>query len=135
MGYYFMVLIFLTHWNLVFVLLNFSNFLPISWAIWFCNVWQFTCTEKSIMQYHLVNTRWGQTLQQTPKVPGSVKIMRYQVTEPLYLFLPINLKGSLSRFWYFLTTYLWHYWGSYFNIIRENLHIYSTYPASQRNCP
>ena len=41
-GYYFMVLMFLTNWNLIFILVNFFHFLPISWATWFCNVWLLT---------------------------------------------------------------------------------------------
>ena len=33
---------FLTNWNLIFILVNFFHFLPISWATWFCNVWLLT---------------------------------------------------------------------------------------------
>ena len=38
----------------------------------------------------VISTGSGQTLQQTPKIPGSAEIMRNQVTEPIvaYLLLP-----------------------------------------------
>ena len=86
MGYYFMVLIFLAHWNLVFDLLNFSNFLPISWAIWFWNVWPFTSTEKSQSGYD-VSTGLGQTLEQTPKIPKS---RNHEKSIVPYLSLPYS---------------------------------------------
>ena len=34
-----------------------------------------------------VSTGSGQTLQQTPKIPGSAEIMRNQVTEPIVAYL------------------------------------------------
>ena len=46
----------------------------------------FTCTEKSQSGYD-VSTGSGQTLQQTPKIPGSAQTMRNQVTEPIVAYL------------------------------------------------
>ena len=69
-----MVSRFLTNWNLIFLLIIFFHFLSISWAMGFCNVWTFTCTEKKQTGY-VVSTGSGQTLQQAPKLPESDEIM------------------------------------------------------------
>ena len=60
----------------------------------FCNVWTFTCTEKSQTGY-VVSSGSGQTLQQAPKIPDSAKIMKNQATEPIvaYLLLPYLAKS------------------------------------------
>ena len=54
----------------------------------FCNVWTFTCTEKSHTGY-VVSSGSGQTLQQAPKIPDSAKIMKNQATEPIVAYLII----------------------------------------------
>ena len=69
----------------------------------FCNVWTFTCTEKSQTGY-VVSTGSGQTLQRASKIPGAAEIMRNQATEPIvaYLLLPyleqVHRKGGSEFF-------------------------------------
>ena len=69
----------------------------------FCNVWLFTCTEKSQSGY-VVSTGSGQTLQWEPKSPVSAEIIGNQNTESIvaysllwYLVNSIFTKIYLSK--------------------------------------
>ena len=82
--YYFMVLMFLTNWNLTFILVNFFHFLPISWATWFCNVWLLTSHWEKNKSIYAVSLNQAKHCRKHQKSWGQPK--SWEVVLPNQLF-------------------------------------------------
>ena len=93
-----MVLMFLTNWNLIFILVNFFHFLPISWATWFCNVWLLTSHWEKNKSIYAVSLNQAKHCRKHQKSWGQPK--SWEVVLPNQLSRIHNHRTYPSRFWY-----------------------------------
>ena len=121
-----MVLMFLTNWNLIFILVNFFHFLPISWATWFCNVWLLTShweKNKSIYAVSLNQAKhcrkhqksWGQPKSWEVVLPNQLSRIHNHRTYSIHILLWwkfCQIADGEKPFWKSLTSTSWT-WGNF----------------------
>ena len=93
-----MVLMFLTNWKLIFIIVNFFHFLPISWATWFCNVWLLTSHWEKTKSIYAVSLNQAKHCRKHQKSWGQPK--SWEVVLPNQLS---RIHNHRTYFWVLFT--------------------------------